>query len=398
MILKRGLNAIRGTMATAAPPSPMMPMPSTVEFSVVMRLPPCEAPDARSIAPAFALCRPASYACATSRPPPARREAAQEANMASIVLGIGSSHGPSIQTDPVGWPRLGDADTRDPRFDYQSLLANAPSDIEAQLTPEKQRERYEAAHAAIGKLRSALDEAKPDVLVVISNPHRVWADETRAVFAVMRAESLPVAERQGFDPDARFRTNEERRAPVINDRPGQPQLAEHLITALNDDGFDVGCGDGVRDGHALDDAFAYAHHYVMPDETLPVVPFMVSRYLPYQASAARCYAMGGALRRAIESWDADARVALMASGGLSHQIIDEELDRGVIAALQSGNAEVLGALERDRLNGAPGTPEILNWVAVAGAMSPGTMTLLDYLPCYRSMAGTGHGLTFGVWG
>ncbi len=318
--------------------------------------------------------------------------------MASIVLGIGSSHGPSIQTDPVGWPRLGDADTRDPRFDYQSLLANAPSDIEAQLTPEKQRERYEAAHAAIGKLRTALDDAKPDVLVVISNPHRVWADETRAVFAVMRAESLPVAERQGFDPDARFRSNEERRAPVINDRPGQPQLAEHLITALNDDGFDVGCGDGVRDGHALDDAFAYAHHFVMPDENLPVVPFMVSRYLPYQASAARCYAMGGALRRAIESWDADARVALMASGGLSHQIIDEELDRGVIAALESGDEQALGALERNRLNGAPGTPEILNWVAVAGAMSPGTMTLLDYLPCYRSMAGTGHGLTFGVWG
>ena len=46
--------------------------------------------------------------------------------MASIVLGIGSSHGPSIQTDPVGWPRLGDSDTRDPRFDYQSLLAAAP--------------------------------------------------------------------------------------------------------------------------------------------------------------------------------------------------------------------------------------------------------------------------------
>ena len=40
MILKRGLNAILGIMATAAPPSPMMPMPSTVEFSVVMRPPP----------------------------------------------------------------------------------------------------------------------------------------------------------------------------------------------------------------------------------------------------------------------------------------------------------------------------------------------------------------------
>jgi 3-O-methylgallate 3,4-dioxygenase len=52
---------------------------------------------------------------------------------------------------------------------------------------------------------------------------------------------------------------------------------------------------------------------------------------------------------------------------------------------------------RDRLNRAPGTPEILNWIAVAAAMAPETMTLVEYLPCYRSLAGTGHGVTFGYW-
>ena len=318
--------------------------------------------------------------------------------MASIVLGIGSSHGPSIQTDSSGWPRLGDADTRDPRFDYQRLLAAAPPDIAEQIAPEKQRERHAAAHAAIGQLRAAHDDARPDAMVVVSNPHRVWPDETKAVFAVMRSASLPVAGRQPFDPDARFRSNEERAEPEVAPRAGQPELAEHLIAALNGEGFDVGCGDGVREGHALDDAFAYAFNYVLPEDAPPpVVPFMVSRYLPYQATAARCYALGQALRRAVESWEADARVALMASGGLSHQVIDEELDRGVIAALESGDEQALCALDRERLNAAPGTPEILNWVTVAGAMAPARMTLLDYLPCYRSLAGTGHGLTFGVW-
>ena len=318
--------------------------------------------------------------------------------MASIVLGIGSSHGPSIQTDSSGWPRLGDADTRDPRFDYQRLLAAAPPDIAEQIAPEKQRERHAAAHAAIGQLRAAHDDARPDAVVVVSNPHRVWPDETKAVFAVMRSASLPVAGRQPFDPDARFRSNEERAEPEVAPRAGQPELAEHLIAALNGEGFDVGCGDGVREGHALDDAFAYAFNYVLPEDAPPpVVPFMVSRYLPYQATAARCYALGQALRRAVESWEADARVALMASGGLSHQVIDEELDRGVIAALESGDEQALCALDRERLNAAPGTPEILNWVTVAGAMAPTRMTLLDYLPCYRSLAGTGHGLTFGVW-
>ena len=69
----------------------------------------------------------------------------------------------------------------------------------------------------------------------------------------------------------------------------------------------------------------------------------------------------------------------------------------MIDALTAGNAAQLRALPRDRLNRAPGTPEILNWVTVAAAMAPDTMKLVDYLPCYRSLAGTGHGVTFGYW-
>lgn len=85
----------------------------------------------------------------------------------------------------------------------------------------------------------------------------------------------------------------------------------------------------------------------------------------------------------------------MASGGLSHQVIDEELDRIVIDALVDGNPEA--RLSRERLNKAPGTPEILNWIVCAAAMAPPTMTLIDYVPCYRSLAGSGHGVTFGYW-
>jgi 3-O-methylgallate 3,4-dioxygenase len=123
----------------------------------------------------------------------------------------------------------------------------------------------------------------------------------------------------------------------------------------------------------------------------------LSRDLPNQATARRCYELGLALRRHIESWPPGLRIGLIASGGLSHQIIDEELDQTVIGALVAGDDGTMRALPRDRLNRAPGTPEILNWVAVAAAMAPTRMTLVDYLPCYRSLAGTGHGLTFGSW-
>jgi 3-O-methylgallate 3,4-dioxygenase len=57
----------------------------------------------------------------------------------------------------------------------------------------------------------------------------------------------------------------------------------------------------------------------------------------------------------------------------------------------------MGGFSRAQLNRSPGTPEILNWITVAAAMAPATMTLVDYLPCYRSLAGTGHGITFGFW-
>jgi 3-O-methylgallate 3,4-dioxygenase len=69
----------------------------------------------------------------------------------------------------------------------------------------------------------------------------------------------------------------------------------------------------------------------------------------------------------------------------------------VIDALVVGDVATLRAFSRERLNRAPGTPEILNWIAVGAAMSPDKMTLIDYLPCYRSLAGTGHGVTFGYW-
>ncbi len=88
----------------------------------------------------------------------------------------------------------------------------------------------------------------------------------------------------------------------------------------------------------------------------------------------------------------------MASGGLSHQILDEELDHQVIDALKEKDVRQLCSLPRDRLNRAPGTPEILNWVTLAGAMEASPMTLVDYVPCYRSPAGTGHGVTFAYWG
>ncbi|HEY4135386.1 MAG TPA: hypothetical protein VGO34_09230 [Alphaproteobacteria bacterium] len=320
--------------------------------------------------------------------------------MAKIVLAVGSSHGPTIQSPPEMWAKLGDGDTRDPRFNYKELLAVAKPGLEAEITIEVQRGRHAAAQVALQTLTQRIADAKPDVVVVVSNAHRIRPAEAHPVFGILRAASFPVMQRseQPFDPDARF-VDEEKRKPVTTtvDMPGRPDLANHLIETLIDDGFDVACTDRLPEGAALDDAFGFSYEWLLGGKAVPLLPVVISRDLPNQATARRCYDLGVALRKRIESWPQDLRVALVASGGLSHQIIDEELDRQVVAALVAGDAATLQALPRARLNRAPGTPEILNWVAVAGAMAPGKMTLVDYLPCYRSLAGTGHGLTFGYW-
>ncbi len=318
--------------------------------------------------------------------------------MAHLVLGIGSSHGPTIQSPPEVWRRLGDGDAHDARYDFEALLRNAPPGLDEQLTLERQTARHEANQAGLAVLDDRLRVAELDAIVVVSNPHRVWPEDNQPVFGVFRAAQIPVAQRRGArNPETRFQRGGERPAQEIKLFPGEPDLANHLIDALIEDGFDIAATDQMREGAALDEAFTFLYQRFLPEGGVPMVPFILSRYLPHQATAARCYALGQALRRAIESWDADSRVGIMASGGLSHQIIDEELDHTVIDALVRGDIKTLCGLDRGRLNGAPGTPEILNWVAVAGAMAPAPMTLVGYEPCYRSLAGTGHGVAFGYW-
>ena len=320
--------------------------------------------------------------------------------MARVVLAVGSSHGPSIQVSSDQWPKLGEGDTRDPRFNYQELLKQAKPGLDKEILPEVQAKRHAAAHAALAKLRDIVAQAKLDVAIVVSNVHRVQPADHHPVFGIFRAESFPVMRRKDerFDPDSRF-VPEDQREPIkqVVDRPGKADLATHMIKSLIEDQFDVACLDVLPKGVPLDDAFVFPYEHLFGGATIPMIPFLLSRDLPNQATARRCYDVGTAMRRAIDSWPADLRVGLVASGGLSHQLLDEELDNKVVHALMSGDKATLCALPRDRLNRGPGTPEILNWVTVSAAMAPTKMTLVDYVPAYRSLASTGHGLTFGYW-
>ena len=172
------------------------------------------------------------------------------------------------------------------------------------------------------------------------------------------------------------------------------ELAEYLIAWLSDHEFDITRTNRLREG--IGHAFSFLYRRILPGGALPMVPVMVNTYFPpNQPTPGRCYALGQCIREAIASWDSDARVAVMASGGLSHFVVDEDIDRRTLKALAEKDADALRSLPREKLRS--GTSEILNWVALGGAAEPMDMTLVDYVPGYRTAAGTGCGMGFAYW-
>ena len=101
---------------------------------------------------------------------------------------------------------------------------------------------------------------------------------------------------------------------------------------------------------------------------MPAVPLFINTfYPPNQPSVRRCFALGNALADAVATWDEDLRVAVIGSGGMSHFVVDEELDRGFLGAMQRKDTDALIAIPP--YNFRSGTSELKNWIPVAGAMN-----------------------------
>ncbi len=317
--------------------------------------------------------------------------------MAKIVLGIGTSHSPQLSVRATDWQVLWEKDEHDPRLDYQGLLRRAKPNLASELTAEKFRQRDEACQKAIKTLGDTLRKVNPDVVVVFGDDqHEQFQDDNMPTFAIYHGKSLPVVTHTARNPAAWKSAEERGWAATAPEYEAGQALADHLIRSLVDAEFDIARCNKLRPEIGVGHAFSFLYRRVLPGGTLPMVPVMVNTYYPpNQPTPKRCYAFGQAVRQAVESWDSDRRVAIMASGGLSHVVIDEEIDQMTIDGLRSKRPETLWRLPRERLWG--GTSEILNWVALAGAVESMELKYLDYVTTYRSPAATGCGMGFAYW-
>lgn len=117
---------------------------------------------------------------------------------------------------------------------------------------------------------------------------------------------------------------------------------------------------------------------------------------------ARCQGWGRMMREAIESYPGDERIAILASGGLSHSIgeptmgdIDEAFDETCIRAFRTGDdAEISSVIEDALTRTGNGGQEVRNWAVAHGAAGGRGFELIDYLPVPEVYVGCG----FAHWG
>lgn len=328
--------------------------------------------------------------------------------MAKIVMGIGSSHSPALLMKPDAWLARANADDKRDMFalhdhtgrklSYAELEAQAPATILDEIKPDILQARHEANEAGIRKIADALDACDPDIVLLIGDDHKeVYQDDNMPALAVYWGETLPYRPKGmmkwKYDPSIMpdfWYWQDERDYPVASG------FARRLIGDLMARDFDPAHSKYYPEGQGMTHSFGYVYRRIMERKTYPVLPVSVNTYYPpNQMHPGRCYRLGEALRDAIESWPEDLRVAVMATGGLSHFVVDEKFDRDFIDVMATGGHAEHAALPLEKLQS--GNSELRCWSVLAGAVKGMEMNLIDYVPCYRSEAGTGCAMAFATW-
>src|SRR6476619_4163197 len=175
--------------------------------------------------------------------------------------------------------------------------------------------------------------------------------------------------------------------------PCNAKLGIHIAAGLTDQGFDITAMKSLKGDQFEGHAYSFIHRRFMPNGPIPIVPIILNTYYPpNQPSPTRCFDLGTAIRELIDDFPDNLRVGIMASGGLIHFLVNEELDREVIEALRQKDHAAPKALSTTKL--LSGSSEIRNWIALAAAVQNLKLDWISYMPAYRSRALTGVGLCF----
>ena len=238
---------------------------------------------------------------------------------------------------------------------------------------------------ATAEMRRRLESARPDVVVMFSNDHLLnWPINNVPEYTVGIAEEH-VGPADWFDE---WLGMEKYRVP------GHASLARFIVNEAGRRRLSLAW---LREME-FDDGISVPTHYLNPDARFRLVPVTMNCTVPPIPTPARAYEVGSTLREVLRAYPGPERIAVVATGGLSHEPggpryfwVDEEFDRWFLDLLERGDHEALlreCTLERMEEAGSGGTAELLAWIAVL-PFTTGPADVLAYMPAIAWRSGTG---------
>jgi len=228
-------------------------------------------------------------------------------------------------------------------------------------------------------------EQQPDVVVLVYNDHAsAFSLEVIPTFAIGCAERFAPAD-EGFGP---------RPVPVVE---GHPELAWHIAESAILDEFDITIINKMDVDHGL--TVPLSLMFGQPDAwPVRVVPIAVNVVQYPPPTGNRCYALGEAVRRAVESFGEDLDVQIWGTGGMSHQLqgsraglINKAFDKAFLDGL-TADPEALRRLphvEYVREAGSEGI-ELVMWLIMRGALGERVHELYRFYHVPASNTAVGH--------
>src|SRR6185295_16145030 len=228
-------------------------------------------------------------------------------------------------------------------------------------------------------------KTKPDVCIVVYNDHAsAFSLDIIPTFAIGCAAEFAIAD-EGWGP---------RPVPKVK---GQPELASHIVQSLVLDEFDITIANKMEVDHGL--TVPLTLMFGQPQEwPCPVIPLAVNVVVYPVPTGHRCYMLGKALRKAVESFDRDLRVVIFGTGGLSHQLqgpraglINKDFDKRFLDNLTRDPAALaqIPHLEYLRETGSEGI-EMVMWLIMRGALDDEVKEAYRFYHVPASNTALGH--------
>lgn len=326
--------------------------------------------------------------------------------MAKLVLGAATSHTSMLLVDAADLPNYRSWDPAIPLLDpdgerttYDAEAARRGDTLEPLLTQDRLAARLAEAQANVAHMADAIATAKLDALIVVGDDqNELYLSDNHPALLVYHGETIAALPYRATPGRAAWlvRASERQYSLEARDFPVAAGLARHIVETLIDREFDVSSAANLPEGRGESHSIAFVHTQLLRNVAVPIVPVFLNAYFPpNQPTPARCYAVGQAIAEAVRTLPDDMRVGIVASGGLSHFLVDEDLDREILRAIKAKDGEALKSIPRHKLNS--GSSEIRNWICVAGALEALDVSWTGYVPGVRTPAGTGTGLGAALW-